>query len=237
MNTDNMTVSGETIDFGPCAFMDEYDPATVYSYIDRRGRYAYGNQPNILQWNLARLAEALLPLIDADQGLAVERATAAVHGVPARFATHRLTEFRLKLGLVAAEPGDEQLVQDLLDLMHAEHADFSNTFRALAGIDDGSATLSPAFDAWISRWRQRATREPTMHVSRAAALRSANAAYIPRNHRIEAVIQAAVEHGDFAPFHELQALLSRPYDEQPDRIEYRTPPLPHQRVQNTFCGT
>ena len=237
MNTDNMTVSGETIDFGPCAFMDDYDPATVYSYIDRRGRYAYGNQPNILQWNLARLAETLLPLIDADQGVAVERATAAVHGVPARFATHRLTEFRLKLGLVAAEPGDAQLVQDLLDRMHAEHADFSNTFRALAGIEDGSAALSPAFDPWISRWRQRAAREPAMSVSRSAALQAANAAYIPRNHRIEAVIQAAVELGDFAPFHELQALLSRPYDEQPERTEYRTPPLPHQRVQNTFCGT
>jgi uncharacterized protein YdiU (UPF0061 family) len=237
MNTDNMTVSGETIDFGPCAFMDEYDPMTVYSYIDRRGRYAYGNQPSILQWNLARLAETLLPLIDATPGLAVEQATAVVNGVPALFAAHWLTEFRRKLGLVTAEPGDAQLVQDLLQLMHADRADFSNTFRALAGIEDGSTALSQAFDQWAELWQQRQSREPATQVSRAAALRAANPAYVPRNHRVEAVISAAVEHGDLAPFHELHALLSRPYDEQADRIDYRMPPLPHQRVQNTFCGT
>ena len=237
MNTDNMTVSGETLDFGPCAFMDEYDPATVFSYIDRRGRYAYGNQPHILQWNLARLGETLLPLIDTDQGQAIERATALVLSIPALHAAHRLAGFRLKLGLVAAEPGDEQLIQDLLDLMHAEHADFTNTFRALADIEDGSIAFAPAFAAWLTRWRERAAREPAMTVSRAAALRAANPAYVPRNHRIEEVIAAATEHGDFRPFHALHAVLSKPYDEQADRLDYRAPPLPHERVQNTFCGT
>jgi uncharacterized protein YdiU (UPF0061 family) len=217
--------------------MDEYDPATVFSYIDRRGRYAYGNQPHILQWNLARLGETLLPLIDTDQGQAIERATAAVQSVPELFAAHWLAGFRLKLGLVAAEPGDQRLIQDLLDLMHAEHADFTNTLRTLADIEDGSTALAPAFEEWITRWRQRTAREPAMTVSRGAALRAANPAYVPRNHRIEEVIAAAVERGDFRPFHALHAVLSKPYDEQPDRFDYRTPPLPHERVQNTFCGT
>ena len=151
MNTDNMTVSGETIDFGPCAFMDEYDPATVYSFIDRRGRYAYGNQPNILQWNLARLAETLLPLIDADEGQAIERATASLQGVSARFDRHWLAGFRRKLGLSVHEDGDRALVTDLLAVMHAEAADFTNTYRALADAATDDAALPASFSAWMQR--------------------------------------------------------------------------------------
>jgi len=237
MNTDNMTLSGETIDFGPCAFMDEYDPATVYSFIDRRGRYAYGNQPNILQWNLARLAETLLPLIDADEGRAIERATASLQEVSTRFERHWLDGFRRKLGLRTSEDGDHALVADLLEVMHGAAADFTNTFRALAEAATDDAALADPFSAWVRRWRGRLAREPGGVESCIATMLRANPAYIPRNHRIEEIIEAAVQDGDFAPFHALHAVLTRPFEQQPDRDWYRTPPLAHERVQNTFCGT
>ncbi|MDH4166087.1 MAG: YdiU family protein [Gammaproteobacteria bacterium] len=239
MNTDNMTISGETIDFGPCAFMDEYDPATVYSFIDRRGRYAYGNQPDILQWNLARLAETLLPLIDADPGQAIERATASLHGVPARFDRHWLAGFRRKLGLGVCvdEGGDRALVTGLLAVMQAEAADFTSTFRALAGAATDDTALPGAFLDWTHRWRERLAREPGGIASGIATMRRTNPVYIPRNHRIEEIIAAAVQDGDFGPFHTLHTVLARPFALQPDRDPYRTPPLPHERVQNTFCGT
>jgi uncharacterized protein YdiU (UPF0061 family) len=237
MNTDNMTVSGETIDFGPCAFMDEYDPATVYSFIDRRGRYAYGNQPNILQWNLARLAETLLPLIDVDESRAIERATASVRGVSARFERHWLDGFRRKLGLQVNEDGDHALVTDLFGVMHAAAADFTNTFRALADAPMDDAALTAPFAAWARRWRERLAREPGGVERCIATMQCANPAYIPRNHRIEEIIDAAVQDGDFAPFHALHAVLGRPFEQQPGRDSYRAPPLPHERVQNTFCGT
>jgi uncharacterized protein YdiU (UPF0061 family) len=237
MNTDNMTVSGETIDFGPCAFMDEYDPATVYSFIDRRGRYAYGNQPNILQWNLARFAETLLPLIAADAGQAIERATSVLQGVATRFDRHWLEGFRRKLGLNLADAGDQALVTDLLAVMHAESADFTNTFRALAKAATDDAALPDPFADWVSRWRARLARESGGLEACMTTLQRANPVFIPRNHRIEELIAAAVQHGDFKPFHALRAVLARPYDEQPDRDWYRAPPLPHERVQNTYCGT
>jgi uncharacterized protein YdiU (UPF0061 family) len=237
MNTDNMTVSGETIDFGPCAFMDEYDPATVYSFIDRRGRYAYGNQPDILQWNLARLAATLLPLIDVDEGQAIERATASLQGVSARFDRHWLTGFQRKLGLSVHEDGDHALVTDLLAVMHAEAADFTNTYRALADAVTDDAALPESFIAWTRRWRARLAREPGGVASCSATLQRTNPAYVPRNHRIEESIEAAVQDGDFGPFHVLLDVLARPFQSQPDRAAYRTPPLPYERVQNTFCGT
>jgi uncharacterized protein YdiU (UPF0061 family) len=237
MNTDNMTVSGETIDFGPCAFMDEYDPAAVYSFIDRRGRYAYGNQPNILQWNLTRLAETLLPLIDADEGQAIERATASLQGVSARFDRHWLAGFRRKLGLSVQEDGDRALVTDLLAVLHAEAADFTNTYRALADAATDDAALPASFSAWMQHWRERLAREPGGVASCVAMLQRTNPAYVPRNHRIEECIDAAVQDGDFEPFHTLHGVLARPFHSQPDRAAYRTPPLPHERVQNTFCGT
>jgi uncharacterized protein YdiU (UPF0061 family) len=237
MNTDNMTVSGETIDFGPCAFMDHYDPATVYSYIDRQGRYAYANQAPILQWNLARFAETLIPLLGDDEGAVIERATAAVQAVAQRFSRHWESGHLTKLGLATTEPGDLDLVQGLLAVMHAERADFTNTYRSLASVLEGTDALSPAYGSWLAQWQARLAREPGTPEAIAAALRSVNAAYIPRNHRIEEVIAAAVERGDIAPFQALHAILQRPFDDQPSAAAYRDPPLPHERVQNTFCGT
>jgi serine/tyrosine/threonine adenylyltransferase len=237
MNTDNMTISGETIDFGPCAFMDEYDPATVYSFIDRRGRYAYGNQPNILQWNLARLAETLLPLIDEHEGRAIERATASLQGVTARFDRHWLDGFRRKLGLSVHEDGDRALVTDLLAVTHSAAADFTNTFHALAGAARDDAVLPESFRDWTHRWRARLAREPGGIETCIATMRRTNPACIPRNHRVEEIIAAAVQDADFAPFHALHAVLTRPFELQPEHESYRQPPLPHERVQNTFCGT
>lgn len=237
MNTDNMTVSGETIDYGPCAFMDEYDPATVFSYIDRRGRYAYGNQPAILQWNLARLAEALLPLIDADKDTAIERATAAVQEVPARYGEHWLRGFGRKLGLQSAAAEDTQLVEGLLQGMQAGQADFTNTFRALADAIDDPAPLPAAVQGWHAVWRNRLQQEPDGLQAVRLRLRQANPVYIPRNHRVESMIEAAIRRADFAPFHRLLAVLSRPYDEQPEHADLREPPAPEERVRNTFCGT
>jgi serine/tyrosine/threonine adenylyltransferase len=237
MNTDNMTVSGETIDFGPCAFMDEYDPATVFSYIDRRGRYAYGNQPHILQWNLARFAEALLPLLGDDSQRAIERATVVINELPGRFAVQWLSGFRRKLGLATAAPDDESLVRDLLATMQESRADFTNTFRGLADVADGTAATAPGLGAWIERWRARAQDEGRAGTALAAALRSVNPAFIPRNHHVEAALSGAVERGDFAPFHRLRAVLSRPYEDQPDAAGFALPPAAHERVCNTFCGT
>lgn len=237
MNTDNMTVSGETIDFGPCAFMDEYDPATVFSYIDRRGRYAYGNQPAILQWNLARLAETLLPLIDADTNRAIERATAAVEQIPALYAERWQRGFGRKLGLHDARDDDAGLVHDLLQVMQAEQADFTNTFRALGDAITSADALSPHFSAWRKAWLERLAREPGGLAAAPARLRQVNPAFIPRNHRIEAIIGAVVERNDYEPFRALHAVLSRPYDEQPEHAEFRNAPRPEERVRNTFCGT
>jgi uncharacterized protein YdiU (UPF0061 family) len=237
MNTDNMTVSGETIDFGPCAFMDEYDPATVFSYIDRRGRYAYGNQPHILQWNLARFAETLLPLINADSGRAVERATAIVNGIPARFTQYWLDGFRCKLGLATAAPDDESLLQELLEAMQRSQADFTNTFRDLAAVAEGQAPATAELRGWTERWRERAQHEGRTGSALASALRAANPAFIPRNHRVEAALSAAVGHGDFEPFHRLRRVLATPYDDQPGAAEFAAPPATHERVCNTFCGT
>lgn len=237
MNTDNMTVSGETIDFGPCAFMDEYEPATVFSYIDRRGRYAYGNQPAIMQWNLARFAETLLPLIETDANLAVERATALVQAIPARYSEHWLSGFRRKLGLQTAAADDATLIEELLQLMQTEHADFTNTFRALSDAAMDADILPVTFASWRETWISRLAREPGGTQAAIETMCQANPAFIPRNHRIEAIIGAAVAHGDFAPFHELHAVLSRPFDDQPGHRALREPPRPDERVRNTFCGT
>ena len=237
MNTDNMTVSGETIDFGPCAFMDEYDPATVFSYIDRRGRYAYTNQPVIMQWNLARFAETLLPLIDSDANVAVERATALVHAIPARYSGHWLSGFRRKLGLQTAAADDATLIEELLRVMEAARADFTNTFRSLVDAATDAAALPAAFASWHDGWLARLAREPGGSAAAIETMRQANPAFIPRNHRIEAIISAAVTQSDFAPFHELHAVLSRPFDDQPEHRKLREPPRPEERVRNTFCGT
>ncbi|HLX14476.1 MAG TPA: YdiU family protein [Bradyrhizobium sp.] len=246
MNTDNTSISGETIDYGPCAFMDTYDPAAVFSSIDEQGRYAYANQPRIALWNLTRLAECLLPLFCDDQDKAIEQAQSILGEFAPRFAAAYQRGLRQKIGLLSERDGDEALVQDLLDAMAANQADFTLTFRGLceaaldAAYDQKLRQLfadPAAYDGWAVRWRQRLNDEPRAPAERASAMRAVNPAFIPRNHRIEAVIQAAVVNDDFAPFEELVNVLSKPYEDQPALSAYADPPKPHQRVLQTFCGT
>jgi len=237
MNTDNMSIAGETIDYGPCAFMDGYHPDTVFSSIDVHGRYAYRRQADIAVWNLAQLAASLIPLIDADRDDAIEAATEALHRFPDLFKAAWLDMFRPKIGLSTAEDGDADLIHRLLDLMAAERADFTNSFRALSEPDPGAAFRNRAgFDAWAAEWAARLAREPDDGPDRRARMRGANPAYIPRNHRIEAVIQAGLG-GDFAPFEDLMEVLAHPFDDR-DRFDaYRAPPAPGEEVRQTFCGT
>jgi uncharacterized protein YdiU (UPF0061 family) len=246
MNTDNMAVSGETIDFGPCAFLDAYDPGAVFSSIDRQGRYAYGNQPHAALWNLARFAETLLPIIDASAERAAELASEALATFATRFSDLSLAGVRRKLGLSGCEDGDAALAEDLLDAMHRNQADFTLTFRGLCGAAEAEAGdagvrrlfVDPReYDEWASRWRARLTREASQPQVRAAAMRQVNPAFIPRNHRIEQAIAAAVEHRDFEPFAALSAVLSQPYRSQEGFESYADAPRPGERVHETFCGT
>jgi serine/tyrosine/threonine adenylyltransferase len=246
MNTDNSSISGETIDYGPCAFMDQYDPATVFSSIDEQGRYAYANQPRIALWNLTRLAECLLPLFSEDQDKAVAEAQTALGEFAEKFNTAYQAGLRSKLGLSTARDDDPALAQDLLDAMAKNEADFTLTFRRLgdAALDPGadgeirSLFADPtAFDDWAVRWRQRTGAELQDPAARRAAMREVNPAFIPRNHRVEAVIEAAVNRDDYAPFEELLAVLAKPFQDQPEFAGYADPPEPHQRVLQTFCGT
>jgi serine/tyrosine/threonine adenylyltransferase len=246
MNTDNMAVSGETIDFGPCAFLDAFDPAAVFSSIDRQGRYAYGNQPHAALWNLARFAETLLPLIDAGADRAVELASEVLATFSSHFSDLSLAGVRRKLGLSAREDGDAALAQDLLDAMHRNQADFTLTFRRLCDAAEGEAGdagvgslfVNPReYDEWAKRWRARMAREPVEPRARAEAMRQVNPAFIPRNHRIEQVINAAVEDQDFEPFAKLSTVLSQPYRSQKGFESYADPPQPGERVHKTFCGT
>jgi serine/tyrosine/threonine adenylyltransferase len=246
MNTDNMALSGETIDYGPCAFMDSYDTNTVFSSIDHRRRYAFGNQPAIAQWNLARFAETLLPLIDSDAGKAVELATAVVHGFMPVFDARLLTRMRRKIGLASEQESDAELVGALFATMQSAGADFTLTFRRLARCADDPAedasllelfSSDPGIADWLRRWRERLAGDPQEAAERAANMRRVNPAFIPRNHRVEAALEAASTHGDFGPFHRLLAILEHPYDEQPDHAEFEKPPAPGERVLRTYCGT
>jgi protein adenylyltransferase len=246
MNTDNTSISGETIDYGPCAFLDEYDPAAVFSSIDEQGRYAYANQPRIALWNLTRLAECLLPLLDADKDRAIEQAQAILAGFAPLFSSAYLAGLRRKTGLLTERDEDEALLQDLLQAMAANGADFTLTFRRLAEAAlnaEGDRKVRQSFadpaayDEWAVRWRARIDAEPATPAERSAAMRAVNPAFIPRNHRIEAVIQAAVNHDDFAPFERLLAVLAKPYEDQAAFSDYENPPEPDQRVLQTFCGT
>jgi protein adenylyltransferase len=247
MNTDNMSIAGETIDYGPCAFMDAYNPETVYSSIDRFGRYAYGNQPRIAQWNLTRFAETLLPLLADDIHAAVEAAQRALDDdFLSRFDQTFAAGLRRKLGLLQAEPGDTLLAKDLLDRMAANSADFTLTFRRLcdaAGDADREEDLRlhfdapSAFDEWAQRWRQRLSAEGGEPAERVAVMRRANPAFIPRNHLVEEAITAAQDHGDFGPFETLLRVLAAPYEDQPGFARYAEPPRPDQVVHQTFCGT
>lgn len=247
MNTDNMTISGETIDFGPCAFMDHYDPRTVYSSIDHGGRYAYGNQPMIGQWNIARLAEALLPLIDADQDKAVDAANASVSGFMERFQAEWKAAIRAKTGLgETEEEGDQQLVRDLLSVLFEGKADFTLAFRRLSDAAEGDAAdealerllQAPARLApWLAAWRARLSREETPPGVRAAAMRKVNPAFIPRNHKVEEALTAAADYGDFSLFFALNDVLARSYEDQPAFAAHAEPPKPGEEVTATFCGT
>jgi serine/tyrosine/threonine adenylyltransferase len=246
MNTDNMAVSGETIDFGPCAFMDTFDPATVFSSIDERGRYGYANQPNAALWNLARFAETLLPLIDADTQRAIGAATEAIATFETLFKDCWLDGMRRKLGLSTAEPGDRQLAEDLLQAMQRNQADFTLSFRALCAaardrqgdaLPRGYFINSADYDAWAQHWRARMSREAISPEARSESMQRANPAYIPRNHRVEQVIVAAVERSDFAPLEELSQVLAAPYVERAAFARYANPPQPAERVLQTFCGT
>ena len=235
MNTDNVAISGETLDFGPCAFMDAYHPATVFSSIDQTGRYAYGRQPEILGWNLARFASALLPLIDAVPDAAIERAQAAVDRYPALAHAAWTEVFSRKLGLSAPREGDAELAGALLDCMATAGADFTNTFRGLAdGAARGQFTDPAGFDRWAERWRERLAQEPD---GLSARLRSANPAVIPRNHRVEQAIEAA-SNGDLSVTERLCAALARPFEDlPPDMRDLARPPTEAERVLQTFCGT
>ncbi len=237
MNTDNMAIAGQTIDFGPCAFMDAYDPATVFSSIDHYGRYAYANQPRLANWNLARFAEAILPLLDDNQEAAIALGTEVVEGFQAQYAAFWLETARAKLGLFTAEDGDEALMNGLLDIMHKNQADFTLTFRHLND-DARSQFVDPtAFDHWAQGWRSRLNREPQTAEERAAKMRTVNPAFIPRNHRVEQALQAAVQRADFTLFEEILTVLANPYQDQPEFTRYATPPELSERVLHTFCGT
>jgi uncharacterized protein YdiU (UPF0061 family) len=243
MNTDNCAISGETIDYGPCAFLDEYNPSKVFSSIDQGGRYAYANQPRIVQWNLARLAECLLLLIDENVDVAIAQVKEDLAGFGALFEDAYTEGLRRKLGLTTAEPDDLALAEDLLERMADGGADFTLTFRALCNAANDPTADAPArecfidptsFDAWALQWRARLGREPA--ADRAAMMRRANPALIPRNHRIEAAIQAAVNDDNLAPFHDLVDALATPYADHPPGPN-TLPPRDDERVEKTFCGT
>jgi uncharacterized protein YdiU (UPF0061 family) len=249
MNTDNTAISGETIDYGPCAFMEAYDPDKVFSSIDLNGRYAYGNQPSIALWNLTRLAEALLPVLGQDAGdqeAALASAKEALATFEPQFKAARMAGLRRKLGLFTDREGDARLAQDLLERMAANRADFTLTFRRLcesvAG-PEGDRRVRElfadpgAYDSWAAEWRRRLEEEHVAWQTRAAKMRMANPAFIPRNHLVEAALDAAVVRQDFQPFEVLLDVVSRPYEDRPFLERYVTPARPEECVRQTFCGT
>ena len=230
MNTDNMTISGETIDYGPCAFMDYYEPATVFSSIDTHGRYAYANQPRIAQWNLARFAETLLSLIDADQQRAIAHATEVVNNFAQQYEAYWLRGMREKLGLATEEEADLNLATGFLTAMEGNKVDFTLAFRYLA--DAALSREEPlralfidpsAYDAWSQHWRARLERESLTPDERSEAMRRINPAFIPRNHRVEEALSAAVEDHDYVPFETLLNILSRPFDDRPEFAAFAEP--------------
>ena len=232
MNTDNCSISGETIDYGPCAFLDTYHPDTVFSSIDHHGRYAYANQPDIIVWNLAQLATALIQIMPDRDG-AIEEATRIVHAMPALIRKHWLNFFGRKIGLTDAQENDAALISDLLTRMAHEKADFTNTFRALCtGTARSQFTDPTSYDTWHRDWQARLSAETGPDT----VMRAANPSLVPRNHRIEQMIDAAVS-GDFVPFHRLTVALAAPYDDVTDLADLARAPLQSEIVPATFCGT
>jgi len=247
MNTDNIALSGETLDYGPCAFMDDYHPSTVYSSIDSHGRYAYDQQPKIAHWDLARFAETLLPLLAEDPDDALPVAKEALDAYEPRFAASYHAGLRAKLGLTEARETDPDLAMDLLGRMAEQGADFTLTFRRLSELGDepGEADEAvralfaepAAFDEWARSWRARLAAEGSDDAARRAAMRAVNPAYIPRNHRVEQAITAAMDHGDLGPIDELLTVLTDPFSDHPGHEHLAAPPEPHEVVTQTFCGT
>ena len=247
MNTDNMLLCGETIDYGPCAFMDAFQADKVFSSIDQGGRYAYRNQPGIAHWNLACLAQSLLPLLHDEQDEAVAIAQTAVDRFPELFVQAHTEGMAAKLGLAEITGDDTALVEDLFQLMADHQLDFTLTFRRLADLADesspGQATVKELFEIpdallpWLARWRERQQRESNQPTDRQSHMYAANPAFIPRNHRVQEAIAAASDDGDFQPFHALHAALAAPYQYDPSLARYATPPRPEQEVRQTFCGT
>ena len=238
MNTDNMAISGETIDYGPCAFMDTYNPATVFSSIDHGGRYSFGNQPAIAQWNLTRLAEALLPLIDQDQSKAIERAQEIIGIFKGLYQTKWLDMMRSKLGLLDSKPGDEQLITDLLEWMKVNETDYTNTFRDLSQLEKPSGKLYERddFNVWYTNWQDRLTKSKHDQSTALCVMKQNNPAIIARNHNIEEALEDAVE-GNLNNFQNLLAALKNPYEDTKNLKSYQSPPKPSDRAYQTFCGT
>jgi uncharacterized protein YdiU (UPF0061 family) len=239
MNTDNMTISGETIDYGPCAFMDSYDPATVFSSIDRYGRYAYGNQPKIAAWNLARFAETLLPLLHNDEEQAVKLAQDAVSDFAVLYQNNWLAGMRAKLGIFNEEPQDESLIEDLLSIMHKYSADYTNTFRALTFDKLSNIVMSDTseFKQWYTKWKKRLGRQPQSKDSSHQLMKDSNPAIIPRNYRVEEALEAAVKQSDYSVMEKLLNVLSNPYAHSPEQEDYSMPSGPSKEPYITFCGT
>jgi serine/tyrosine/threonine adenylyltransferase len=239
MNTDNMTISGETIDYGPCAFMNAFDPSTVFSSIDRQGRYAYGNQPPIAGWNLARLAESLLPLLDEDQEKSLELAQAAITEFPDLFHSEWMTGMRAKLGLFNEEAQDKELIDILLSKMHEYGADYTNTFAALTFDKPEETELygKPEFDRWYAIWKERQERQDETPEQAHELMKRTNPAVIPRNHRVEEALEAAVEEGDYSVMERLLDALLEPYAHSPEQAEYAKLPPDTDEPYQTFCGT
>ncbi|WP_123040390.1 protein adenylyltransferase SelO [Cohnella candidum] len=238
MNTDNMALSGETIDYGPCAFMDTYDPSTVFSSIDRNERYAYGNQPGIAAWNLARFAETLVPLLHGEEDEAVKLAQAAIEEFPASYRNEWLSGIRAKLGLSNEEDQDDSLAIDLLELMQKYQADYTRTFAALTldTVDNAILFETEDFAAWKRRWQDRRGRQAESESDSRERMKRSNPAVIPRNHRVEEALEAAVE-GDLSVMGRLLKALADPYSHSPEQAEYAELPKPTSRPYRTFCGT
>ncbi len=239
MNTDNMSIAGETIDYGPCAFMDVYDPATVFSSIDHGGRYAYANQPNIAQWNLARFAETLLPLLDANQETAVAMAIEVLETFPTHFQQQWLAGMRRKLGLITEEEGDLTIIQSLLDWMRVSKADYTNTFHDLKSESALRQSIyqTEAFRTWYGEWQNRLARNGVPFQSAISLMQKNNPCVIARNFFVEEALEWATERRDLSRFHRLVASLSVPYDDLAEHHEYRNPPHESDKPYQTYCGT
>lgn len=239
MNTDNMAISGETIDYGPCAFMDAYNPATVFSSIDTQGRYAYGNQPYIAGWNLARLAETLLPLLHENEDVAIQIAQDAISQFSEQYHQEWVSGMRAKLGFLTEEDEDETLIKDLLELMEKQSADFTNTFLALTFNKWENSNLNEAaeFAEWNERWTARLGRQSESKEAVEQLMMSSNPAIIPRNHRVEEALERAETDGDYRVMNQLLAVLRKPYAHTPEQEEYATLPTTCDPSYRTFCGT